>query len=136
MFQSLLALLFTLFLSACSDNASVSIYKQNLPKEKIDCLHLLLSPPNAMIEKELLKLYDFDETCEFRLEVSTKSDIVCNSNYNYQSKAVGSFPSSYLKLQLDGKSGIIYSYYIDLVDAVSEKDVQKAFSRLEEDLSL
>jgi len=125
-----------LFLVSCSDNASVTIYEKNLPKEKISCINLVVFPPNEKIQSSLEKLYDFKENCSIRVEVSTKSGITCNSNYNYQIKAVGSFPSSYLKIQLNDGSKIVYSYYIDLLNEVTSEDVTVAFKRMRDDLDI
>ena len=125
-----------MFLSACSDNATITIYEKNLPKEKISCITLLIFPPNEKLQTTFEKFYSFDENCSTQLEVSSKSGIVCNSNHNVQKKAVGSFPTSYLKMQLNSGSKIVYSYYIDLKDDVTEDDMRRAFSALKEDLSL
>ena len=125
-----------LFLVSCSDNASITIYEKNLPKESISCIQLILFPPNEKIKNTLEKLYDFDENCNIKMEVSTKSGITCNSNQNYQIKAVGSFPTSYLKMQVNDGSKIVYSYYIDLLNEVTQEDVRSAFSRVRDDLDI
>jgi len=125
-----------LFLVSCSDNASITIYEKNLPKESISCIQLILFPPNEKIKNTLETLYDFDENCNIKMEVSTKSDITCNSNHNYQIKAVGSFPSSYLKMQVNDGSKIVYSYYIDLLNEVTQEDIRSAFSRVKDDLDI
>ena len=125
-----------LFLLSCSDDASITLYKKNLPKESISCLELIIFPPNEKIQDTLEKLYDFDKNCNTKMEVSTKSGIICNSNQNYQIKAVGSFPTSYLKMQVNNGSKIIYSYYIDLLNEVTQEDVTTAFSRLRDDLGI
>lgn len=125
-----------LFLSSCSNNATVTLFERNLPKDKITCINLVVFPPNEIIQRTFEKLYDFDENCTIRMEVSTKSGITCNSNHNYQTKAVGSFPSSYLKIQMNVGSKIVYSYYIDLKNALTSEDVKQAFFRMKDDLEI
>lgn len=125
-----------LFFSSCSNDATVLIFEKNLPKNKITCINLLVFPPDDNIQSTFEKLYDFDENCSIRVEVSTKSGISCNSNHNYQTKAVGSFPSSYLKIQMNNGSKIVYSYYVDLKNAVTPEDVKQAFFRMKDDLDL
>ncbi len=66
--------------------------------------------------------------------MSKKSGITCNSTHNYQTKAIGEFPSSYLKLQINRGSQLVYSYYIDSKEDVKESDVQNAFARMQEDV--
>lgn len=134
--DSLLSFALLFLLSACSDNASIVINEKNLPKEQISCLRLVVFPPDENLQKSFESIYDFDEQCPFVLEVSTKSDIKCNSNYNIQTKATGVFPKSYLRMQLNEGKKILYGYYIDIPESVSIKDVSCAFSRMEEDLSL
>jgi len=137
MFYSLACFVFTLFfLSGCGDNATISINEKNLPKEKIHCLKLLVFPPDEQLQKSFEELYTFTQECPYLLEVSAKSGITCNSNQNYQTKATGEFPSSYLRMQVNKGRTILYGYYIDLLESPSKEDVKRAFSRLEEDLSL
>lgn len=125
-----------LFLSACSESATTTIYKQNFPKEPLRSMKLLLSPANAEMQATLERLYSFNQDSNFTLEVSSKSDIVCNSNHNYQTKALGEFPTSYLKMQVNYRGRILYGYYIDLQESPNAEDIRRAFSTLEEDLSL
>ena len=129
------ALLLLLFFQACSDNASVNIFNKNITKTKLECMRLVVFPPNEMIESKLNNLYDFDSTCKTKLDVSFKSGITCNSSHNSDKKALSDFPSSYLKIQIM-KPNLAYSYYIDLTHDVEAKDVQKAFERIEKDLKL
>ena len=137
MFNKLVFILINLLiLTACSDSAQVLLFEKNVPKEKITCLNLVIFPPNEKIKSTFEKLYDFDENCSLKVEVSTKSGITCNSNQNYQSKALGSFPSSYLKVQVNASSKIVYSYYIDLKNEVTPQDMRRAFNRLRKDLEL
>ena len=136
MFVKLVFTCSLLFLLSCSDDATITLYEKNLPKESISCIQLVIFPPNKKIQNSLEKLYDFDENCNITMEVSTKSGITCNSNQNYQRKAVGSFPTSYLKMQVNDGSKIVYSYYIDLLNEVTQEDVSSAFSRVRDDLNI
>jgi len=128
--------LMLIFFTACTDNAEVVINHKNFPKEKMECLKLLVFPPNEVIEKEFRKLYTFSPECPYQLEVTSRSGITCNSNHNYQKKATGIFPQSYLKMQLNKGKKILYSYYRDIPEVLTQEDIKSAFSRLEEDLSL
>ena len=122
--------------AGCSDNAVAKVYNKELVKDGLSCLRLVVFPPDEKLQKRFSQLYEFDDKCAFKLSVSQKSGIVCNSTHNIQTKAVGNFPTNYLKLQVDKSSVIVYSYYIDLKESVSESDVKRAFKHLQEDLSL
>ncbi len=126
--------LLVLFLSACSDNAMVQIYEKNL--QNVNCLRLVVFPPDRELEESFNRLYEFDKNCPFRLQVKKKSGITCNSNQNSQTKAIGGMPSSYLNLQLSKDSKKIYSYYIDLKEDVKEVDIQNALERMKKDLEI
>ncbi len=121
------------FLQGCSDNAIVTIFDKKITEEKIECLKLVVFPPDEMLETTLKQLYTFDEDCSLKLEVSKKGGIVCNSNQNSQKKALSNFPSSYLKMQISSNK-IHYSYYIDLSDDVTSEDIKKAFARIKKDI--
>ena len=96
-------------------------------------MKLVFFPQDKNIEKTLKELYHFDETCTVKLEVSKKSGIVCNSNQNSQTKALTGLPESYLRMQIKNEK-LLYSYYIDLENDVTDADVQRAFKRIEKDL--
>jgi len=121
------------FLQGCSDNAIVNIFDKKITQNRIECMKLVLFPPDEKIEKTLKKLYSFDDSCAVKFEVSKKSGIVCNSNQNSQKKALTNFPSSYLRMQIKNKR-LLYSYYIDLDHDVTSEDVEKAFARIQKDL--
>ena len=135
--KSKIALLFlALVFSSCSDNASVNFFDKNIANKEIECMKLVVFPPDQEIQNSLNNLYKFESNCEYKLEVSKKNGISCNSNQNLQKKAMGSFPSSYLKIQLNKGNQLLYSYYIDLKEDVKESDVKRAFNRLDNDLKL
>jgi len=124
------------FLLGCSDNTMTKVYEQNLPKNEIPCLNLVIFPPNEAVEKSFEKLYDFDEACRFKLLVEVKGGITCNSNENIQKKAMGSFPSSYINMQLSQNSQKIYSYYRDLKDEVGDEEIEDTFFRMRDEINL
>lgn len=127
----------SVFLSSCSkDTAYVQIYKNNIPKEGISCLHLVVFPPNEMLENSLKELYSFDKSCGITLHVESKGGITCNATTNLQKKAMGSFPSSYINLQVSQDSKKIYSYYKDLENDVEADDIENAFLRIQKELNL
>ena len=78
------------------------------------------------------QLYNFDDNCSYRLSVSQKSGIACNSNQNADKKILANFPSDYIRLDLTNSSKTIFSYYRDLTHKADEEDVQRAFERLQE----
>lgn len=113
----------------------VNIFDENITQNKIECMRLVVFPPDDKIEKTLKELYSFDDACAMKFEVSKKGGIVCNSNQNSQKKALTNFPSSYLRIQIK-KERLLYSYYIDLDHDVMRRDLELAFSRIKEDLDI
>lgn len=133
--KKVLIILSILIFTSCSDNATVNIFDKKITQTKIKCLKLVVFPPNEMIESTLEKLYDFDENCSVRLDISSKSSIVCNSNQNSQKKALSNFPTSYLKMQIMNPN-LAYSYYEDLNHDITQDDINRAFSKIDDDLLL
>ena len=129
--KSQLLLLLALLFSACDDKAIVKV-KIDKP---ITCLKLLVFPPDEKIEQNFNTLYPFSNECPLSLFVSYKNSIVCNSNQNPSEKAKG-IPSAYLRLELKEKKKLLYSYYIDLNEALSKKHLEKGFLRLKDELQL
>lgn len=97
-------------------------------------MQLRVWPPDATIEKYLQRQYSFDGNCSYLLEVSTKNGITCNSNQNVQTKALGTFPTSYIKMEILREKTLAYSYYKDLQGDVELSDVKRACDRMGEDL--
>jgi len=95
---------------------------------------LVVFPPDKVLEQTLNSLYKFTPDCEYRLEVSKKGGIVCNSNQNAAKKTLSNFPSTYLRMDLSKENRALYSYYIDLLGSVSEDDVKDAFKRVKKDI--
>ena len=79
-------------------------------------------------------MYSFKEECEFELQVSKKSGIVCNSNQNVSKKALSNFPTGFIRMDIYKKNKPLYSYYKDLNRDISENDVKNAFQRLKHDI--
>jgi len=127
-----LALLFI----GCEDKAIVHIYDKELVKSGVPCLRLVIFPPDKKAQNVLEGLYDFSNDCDFKLEVSKKCGITCNSNQNSDKKALSNFPSSYLKMDVSKDRKVVYSYYIDLVDSVSDENYEDAFFRVKSDLDI
>ncbi len=99
-------------------------------------MRLVLFPPDEKIEGYFRKFHKFDAECKFKMQVEKKGGITCNSKHNTQSKAMGSFPSSFLNVNVSKGRNKIYGYYIDLIEDVKEDDVEAALKRIKEDLSL
>ncbi|MDD2905298.1 MAG: hypothetical protein PHW94_08595 [Sulfurimonas sp.] len=134
MYQILSLITTAFFISACSDNASVVVFDKNITQTEISCMQLRVWPPDATIEKYLQRQYSFDGNCSYLLEVSTKNGITCNSNQNVQTKALGTFPTSYIKMEILREKTLAYSYYKDLQGDVELSDVKRACDRMGEDL--
>ncbi|WP_457606319.1 hypothetical protein [Nitratifractor sp.] len=125
-----------LFLSSCGDDAIVKRYDRHLPERGISCLQLDLFPDRPAWRSTLEKLYPFSPGCPYRLSVSGKGGIHCNSNANAPRKTFSNFPSAYLRMELHRGMKLLYSYYIDLTHDVESSDLKRAFHRLQSDLRL
>ncbi len=119
--------------SGCSDNAIVKTFDKDLEKNKLSCLRLVVFPPDRIVEETLRSLYKFTPECDYRLVVSKKGNIVCNSNQNAAEKTFNNFPSNYLRMDITKENKTVYSYYIDLLKHISNEDVKKAFYRIKKD---
>jgi hypothetical protein len=124
------------FLGGCDSKPMVNVYDKSILNTPIACLRLVVTPPDRKIESAMRKLYRFDQTCPMQLTVSYKNGITCNSTFNVQTKSVNGFPSSYLNMELRKGFSLKYSYYIDLMEDVTPKDLEKGFARMKEDLDL
>ena len=125
-----------LFLFGCGNKPMTTVYDKSILNKKLTCLQLSVMPQNRQISSTLQHLYDFNQTCSHRLDVSFKQSIVCNSHYNAQSKALGKMPSSYLKMELRHGLKLQYSYYIDLDHKPTKEDVEEGFKQIREDLEI
>ena len=129
-------LLLLLFISGCDSKPLITVYDKNILNKKIDCLQLSVMHKDKQITSTLQHLYPFSQTCSYRLEVSFKQSLVCNSHYNAQSKALGKMPNSYLKMELRHGLSLQYSYYIDLDHKPYKEDLEEGLERLKEDLHI
>lgn len=121
-----------LFFNACDDKSTVTKYDKSV--KQLNCLRLVVFPPDKLITDTLTKLYNFDEACAYELQVSKKGGIVCNSNQNAGRKALSNFPSGYIRMDVYKNHRPLYSYYKDLTSKVSKKEIVTAFNRLKKDL--
>ena len=126
-------LLLTVF-SGCSDN-NATITKSEKDLHHIKCMRLVVFPPNRFLETTMNRLYNFDKNCSYKLQVSQKSGIICNSNQNAVRKTLSNFPSGFIRLDLYKGYKNIYSYYRDLTHKTTKEDVKKAFERLKESMN-
>ena len=128
----ILLTILALFFISCSDNATIFKYDKNL--QSIKCLKLSPFLADELIRTTLLKLYKFDSRCEYELSVSRKNSIVCNSNQNSDKKALSTFPSSFIRLDIYKSSQLIYSYYKDLTSKATKSDIEDGFLKLQSDM--
>ena len=123
-----------LLFTACEEKMKPVVTINPQLERPISCMKL----NRINVDKEVLdvfdKLYDFNKTCNFTLNISYKKDIVCNSTQNVQMKNMGKFPTSFLKLELRKGLELDYKYYIDLYSNVDEDDMLEGFERLRLDL--
>ena len=129
-----LLLLPLVLLSGCSDNAITMFYDKEFSKPP--CLKLVVFPPDDMLIDSMKDLYEFEKTCEYKLQVSKKGGITCNSIHNAGKKTTSNFPSGYLKMDITKDSKRLYSYYIDITNTLTKSDVKDGFNRVKEDLQL
>ncbi|MEA2027578.1 MAG: hypothetical protein U9N49_01190 [Campylobacterota bacterium] len=133
--KPLILLITALLLTGC-DKKIINIYDKSILNQKIDCMHLTVFPPSDEIESKIKNLYSFKEECPYELYIQYKNCITCNSNFNIQGKSTQGMPSSYLNMTIKYKGKAQYSYYIDLNANVDEKDLQKGFRQIKEELNL
>ncbi|WP_297485448.1 hypothetical protein [Sulfurimonas sp.] len=129
-----LTLLLLAAFSGCSDN-DATITKSEKDLHNVKCMRLVIFPPNKFLETTMNKLYNFDKNCSYRLEISQKSGIVCNSNQNAARKTLSYFPSGFIRLDLYKGYKNIYSYYRDLTHKTTKEDVKEAFESLKESIN-
>ncbi len=115
-------------LTACSDNATIIESKDKL--KNVSCMKLIVFPANRFLNQTIQKLYKFDDNCSYRLSISQKSSIICNSNQNADKKILANFPSGYIRLDLTKDNQTIFSYYRDLTRKTDKEDVKRAFNSL------
>ena len=127
-------LLISIFLiTSCSDKAQITYYDKSLKNRKLKCSSF---SPNreGELESFLKTLYKFDNNCPYKLTISYKSKIVCNSSFNAYRKTTTNFPSAYLNLEIKKGFNLEYSYYIDLTSKPTKRDIKRAFNRIKDDI--
>jgi len=130
----LLLLLTLLFFNGCEEKAKPRVIIKPELQLPIKCLKLDKLDIEHDFLDELDRLYRFDSSCDLRLSISYKKNIICNSTSNVSLKATGHFPKSFLKLEVRKGMKSLYSYYIDLYSNVDRDDIDEGFIKLKRDL--
>ena len=123
-------------LSGCKEKPLIHVYDKSIETDPPTCLALSVFPQNDAMESVLKKQYTFTPSCPYRLEVSYKTGIHCNSNQNSQTKALCGMPKSYLRMEIRRGFSLKYSYYIDLDEDATAEDVEEGFEEIVSDLGL
>ena len=126
---SSLTIVLVLWLAGCGDDAVTRLQDPQLPEHPPRCLRLDVLQTDPELARAMRKLYPFQEDCPYRLVLSTKSGIVCNSNANAPRKTLSNFPSAYLRLEIYRGMDLLYSYYRDLTHAPDREDLGLALDR-------
>ena len=129
-----LLLTLLLLLTACEEKAKPIVTKNSTLKTPLTCLGLSTLDQKDELTKHLRQLYAFKKECDYRVTLSYKQDIVCNSSHNVALKTTGKFPKSFVKLEVRKGLTVVYSYYVDLYSNADEEDVEEGFERLQNDL--
>ena len=130
--KDFLFLLLIFLLTGCSDNATITKSQKDL--KNVNCMRLVVFPPNKFLNETMHELYNFDDNCSYKLSISQKSGIVCNSNQNADKKILANFPSGYIRLDLYKGYKNIFSYYRDITHKTTKEDVKKAFASLQKEI--
>ncbi len=128
----LLSFIFVFFIG-CSDDGDVYVTDQKILTTHIECMKLVVFPPDKEIESTLQSLYNFQDNCAYEFVISYKTGIVCNSNQNFDKKISG-MPSSYLRMEIKRKNKLLYTYYKDLKEKLSQNDIKNGFAIIQDDL--
>jgi len=141
MWKSILAVAVAIILLAIfarRDDGSVMVhyYDKGIKSAKLECLSYTLFPRSDAMEKVLKRDYRFDGACPYRLEISYKDGIHCNTTQNAAREAIGDFPNSYMKIELKRGFDLLYSYYRDLKGSATVDDLKEGLERVSSDLQL
>ena len=134
--SKILLLSLLLLLTACQEKMKPIVIKNSSLETPISCLNLNILDQEDDLVNQLNQLYKFKKSCNYRLTLTYKQDIVCNSSYNVGLKSMGKFPKSFLKLEVRKGLNVLYSYYVDLYSNANNDDVEEGFSQLKNDLLL
>jgi hypothetical protein len=125
-----------LILSGCDDGSIVTVYDKSIKNTPIECLRVSIMPPDKQIQRTIQSLYTFKDNCNYSLNITYKSSIVCNSPYNAAQKNLSAFPNSYLNMEIRKGMSLEYSYYIDLQHKPNSDDIQKGWHKITQDLDI
>jgi hypothetical protein len=125
-----------LMLVGCDDGSIVTVYDKSIKTTPIECLRVSIMPQDKQIEQSIKSLYSFKDVCNYSLNISYKSSIVCNSPYNAAQKNLSAFPNSYLNMEIRKGMSLEYSYYIDLQHKPNSQDIQKGWQQITKDLDI
>ncbi len=132
--QSVFRIVIATILTSCNDSSViVKFYDKSLKQKKLKCLSYTPSI-NDDLDKALSKLFKFSKNCPYRLELSYKNEISCNSPYNAPLKTNSNFPSAFITLEVKEGFKLKYSYYKDLTHKANLSDLKDAFKRLKDDI--
>ncbi|MCW8839036.1 MAG: hypothetical protein OQJ77_06625 [Thiovulaceae bacterium] len=118
----------------CSDDSISTVHNKKILDKEIECMRLLVFPPNEKIESTLKSLYNFKNDCDLDFIVSYKNSITCNSNQNIDKKAYG-MPKGYVRYEIKSENKLFYSYYIDLDEDITKRDIKSGFERVKKALT-
>jgi hypothetical protein len=119
----------------CGGEAYINVYDKSITEKTLPCL--AIDPMSGDKLKEYISpLYRFDKSCEYRIVLSSKSGISCNSSFNSSQKSSSNFPNAYLRVELKRGMRLLFSYYKDLTSAPKKDDVEDAFEALKRYIKL
>ena len=134
MAKSIFIAIILFFFTACNDdNATIKISKKDL--KNVNCMQLVVFPEDKFLNDTVQTLYKFSDNCNYKLFISEKNDIICNSNQNVDKKILANFPSSYIRLNLTKGTQSIFYYYKDLTHKANKDDLKKAFRNLYDEIN-
>ena len=117
---------FFVFVGCFDDKYVVDVYDKNIIKQTFPCLKLHLEPYSYESFEVAKDLYNFNNSCEYELQIRYKTNIACNSSFNTHKEFDGFINFILLK---DNK--LILSVYKDLTNKDNIKDeIKKGYKRL------
>ena len=111
-------------------------YDKNLTKHPPTCLALSPIYHDKKTRLILKNIYPFRADCPYRVTLSTKTNIHCNSNQNSERKALSSFPTSFIRIEIRQGMRLVYSYYVDLPNRPDTSEIISAFNKVSKDIRL
>jgi hypothetical protein len=130
-FAKFFAILVVIFIFGCNNKEYITIQDKNITKEPLPCLGL--DPMNLQFANDALSdIYNFDKSCHYRISITTRGHIHCNSSFNSSTKANSAFPTAYVRLELKDGMNTAFSYYVDLTSPPDNSDIKRAFEVMRE----